>query len=125
MEQSGSRRERLAHSLVAGVFQRILSVVSPLLVSIRYETRCEDQSCRSHDFPRFLPDEQVRRHRATWAAAIAYFITMINRLYFATFNISKPTLQTILCSVVAWAGIALGIGNHRIKHCRTRSQVVR
>lgn len=49
---------------------------------------------------------------AAWAGAIAFFITMINRLYFATAllpSISKTILRTLFCSVVATtAGIALG-----------------
>jgi hypothetical protein len=49
---------------------------------------------------------------AAWAGTIAFFVTMINRLYFATAllpNVSKTILRTILCSVVAIAaGFALG-----------------
>ena len=49
---------------------------------------------------------------AAWAGTIAFFITMINRLYFACVllpNISKTIWRTVLCSLIATGvGIALG-----------------
>jgi len=99
------------------VFFRGFSVlVSPLLVSIRGIK--PDAKIKVVEAAIFLAllyplTSRFGATGAAWAAAIAYFITMINRLYFATKllpNISQPTLQTILCSVVAsGAGVALGI----------------
>jgi len=109
----------------AGTTLRILSLlvfcrgyavlISPLLVSIR--GIAPDAKIKVVEAAIFLALLYPLTSRfgavgAAWAGTIAFFVTMINRLYFATAllpNVSKTILRTILCSVVAiGAGIALG-----------------
>ena len=109
----------------AGTTLRILSLlvfcrgyavlISPLLVSIR--GIAPDAKIKVVEAAIFLALLYPLTSRfgavgAAWAGTIAFFVTMINRLYFATAllpNVSKTILRTILCSVVAIAaGFALG-----------------
>jgi O-antigen/teichoic acid export membrane protein len=109
----------------AGTILRILSLlvfcrgcsvlISPLLVSIR--GNAPDAKIKLVEAAIFLSllyplTKGYGPVGAAWAGAIAFFITMINRLNFASAllpNISKTILRTLLCSVVATgAGIALG-----------------
>ena len=109
----------------AGTTLRILSLlvfcrgyavlISPLLVSIR--GIAPDAKIKVVEAAIFLALLYPLTSRfgavgAAWAGTIAFFVTMINRLYFATSllpNVSKTILRTILCSVVAIAaGVALG-----------------
>jgi lipopolysaccharide exporter len=109
----------------AGTTLRILSLlvfcrgyavlISPLLVSIR--GIAPDAKIKVVEATIFLALLYPLTSRfgavgAAWAGTIAFFVTMINRLYFATAllpNVSKTILRTILCSVVAIAaGVALG-----------------
>ena len=109
----------------AGTTLRILSLlvfcrgyavlISPLLVSIR--GIAPDAKIKVVEAAIFLALLYPLTTRfgavgAAWAGTIAFFVTMINRLYFATAllpNVSKTILRTILCSVVAIAtGFALG-----------------
>lgn len=109
----------------AGTTLRILSLlvfcrgyavlISPLLVSIR--GIAPDAKIKAAEAAIFLALLYPLTSRfgavgAAWAGTIAFFVTMINRLYFATAllpNVSKTILRTILCSVVAIAaGVALG-----------------
>ena len=109
----------------AGTILRILSLlvffrgcsvlISPLLVSIR--GNAPDAKIKLVEAAIFLALLYPLTSRfgtvgAAWAGTIAFFIAMINRLYFATAllpNISKTILQTLLCSVVATGvGTALG-----------------
>jgi O-antigen/teichoic acid export membrane protein len=109
----------------AGTILRILSLlvfcrgcsvlVSPLLVSIR--GNAPDAKIKLVETAIFLALLYPLTSRyggvgAAWAGTVAFFITMINRVYFATVllpNISRTILQTLLCSVAATvAGIGLG-----------------
>lgn len=109
----------------AGTTLRILSLlvfcrgyavlISPLLVSIRGNK--PDAKIKLVEAAIFLALLYPLTSRfgavgAAWAGTIAFFVTMINRLYFAATllpNTSKTILRTLLCSVVATAvGIALG-----------------
>jgi O-antigen/teichoic acid export membrane protein len=99
------------------VFFRGVSVlISPLLISIRGNK--PDAKVKLVEAIIFLALLYPLTSRygpvgAAWAGTIAFFIAMIDRLYFATTllpNISKTILRTLLCSVVACGtGIALGI----------------
>ena len=109
----------------AGTTLRILSLlvfcrgyavlVSPLLVSIR--GNAPDAKIKVVEAAIFLALLYPLTSRfgavgAAWAGTIAFFITMINRLYFAVTllpNISKTIRRTLLGGVVATgAGVALG-----------------
>jgi lipopolysaccharide exporter len=109
----------------AGTTLRILSLlvfcrgfavlISPLLVSIR--GNAPDAKIKLVEAAIFLTllyplTSKFGAVGAAWAGTIAFFITMINRLYFAAAllpNTSKTILRTLLCSVVAsGAGIVLG-----------------
>ena len=109
----------------AGTTLRILSLlvfcrgyavlVSPLLISIR--GNAPDAKIKVVEAAIFLALLYPLTSRfgavgAAWAGTIAFFITMINRLYFAVTllpNISKTIMRTLLCGVVATgAGVALG-----------------
>lgn len=109
----------------AGTALRVLSLlvfcrgyaalVSPLLVSIR--GNAPDAKIKVVEAAIFLALLYPLTGRfgavgAAWAGTIAFFITMINRLYFAAVllpNISKTIMRTLLCSVVATSvGVALG-----------------
>lgn len=111
--------------MAAGTTLRILSLlvfcrgfavlISPLLVSIR--GNAPDAKIKVVETAIFLALLYPLTSRygavgAAWAGAIAYFVTMINRLYFAAAllpNVWKTLLRTILYSVIATAaGIALG-----------------
>jgi O-antigen/teichoic acid export membrane protein len=109
----------------AGTTLRILSLlvfcrgyavlISPLLVSIR--GIAPDAKIKVVEVAIFLAllyplTSRFGAAGAAWAGSIAFFFTMINRLYFAMAllpNVSKTILRTILCTVVAIAaGVALG-----------------
>ena len=109
----------------AGTTLRILSLlvfcrgyavlISPLLVSIR--GNAPDAKIKVVEAAIFLTLLYPLTSRfgavgAAWAGTIAFFITMINRLYFAAAllpNVSKTIMRTLLCSVVATGlGVALG-----------------
>ena len=97
------------------VFCRGCSVlISPLLLSIR--GIAPDAKIKFMEAAIFLALLYPLTTRfgavgAAWAGTIAFFITMVNRLYFASSllpNISKTIRRILLCSVVATAaGIAL------------------
>lgn len=98
------------------VFCRGHSVlISPLLVSIR--GNAPDAKIKVVEAAIFLALLYPLTSRfgavgAAWAGTIAFFVTMINRSYFAAAllpNVSKTILRAILCSVIAiGVGIALG-----------------
>jgi O-antigen/teichoic acid export membrane protein len=109
----------------AGSTLRILSLlvfcrghavlISPLLVSIR--GNAPDVKIKVVEAAIFLALLYPLTSRfgavgAAWAGTTAFFVTMINRLYFAAAllpNVSKTILRAILCSVIAiGVGIALG-----------------
>lgn len=109
----------------AGTILRILSLlvffrgcsvlISPLLVSIR--GIAPDAKIKFVEAVIFLALLYPLTTRfgavgAAWAGTIAFFITLVNRVYFASVllpNISKTTIQTLLGSVVAiGAGVAVG-----------------
>ncbi|HEV7473086.1 MAG TPA: oligosaccharide flippase family protein [Pyrinomonadaceae bacterium] len=109
----------------AGTILRILSLlvfcrgcsvlVSPLLVSIRGIQ--PDAKVKLVEVGIFLAllyplTSSFGALGAAWAGAIAFFVTMINRLYFAGTllpGIAKTIRRTIFCSVMATAtGVALG-----------------
>jgi O-antigen/teichoic acid export membrane protein len=109
----------------AGTILRILSLlvfcrgcsvlVSPLLVSIR--GIAPDAKVKLVEATIFLVllyplTSRFGARGAAWAGAIAFFVTMINRVYFATTllpDIAPTIRRTILCSVIATAvGIAFG-----------------
>jgi O-antigen/teichoic acid export membrane protein len=90
-------------------------LISPLLVSIR--GNAPDARIKVVEAAIFMAVLYPLTSRfgaagAAWAGTIAFFVTMINRLYFAATllpNVSKTIARAILCSVVAIAlGIALG-----------------
>ncbi len=109
----------------AGTILRILSLlvfcrgysvlISPLLVSIRGVA--PDAKIKLLEVALFLAllyplTSRFGAQGAAWAGAIAFFVTMVNRVYFATMllpDIAKTIRRTILYSMVATAvGIALG-----------------
>jgi O-antigen/teichoic acid export membrane protein len=109
----------------AGTILRILSLlvfcrgcsvlVSPLLVSIR--GIAPDAKVKLVEAAIFLAllyplTSSFGAPGAAWAGAIAFFVTMINRLCFAGVllpNISKTIRRTVFCSVAATVvGIAIG-----------------
>jgi O-antigen/teichoic acid export membrane protein len=109
----------------AGTTLRILSLlvfcrghavlISPLLVSIR--GIAPDAKIKVVEVAIFLALLYPLTSRfgalgAAWAGTIAFFVTMINRLYFATAllpNVSKTILRTMWCCALAIAaGFALG-----------------
>jgi lipopolysaccharide exporter len=90
-------------------------LISPLLTSIR--GNAPDAKIKVVEAAIFLALLYPLTSRfgavgAAWAGAIAFFVTMINRLYFAAVllpNVSKTILRAILSSVIAiGVGIALG-----------------
>jgi PST family polysaccharide transporter len=109
----------------AGPTLRILSLlvfcrgyavlISPLLVSIR--GNAPDAKIKVVEAAIFLVILYPLTSRfgamgAAWAGTIAFFVTMINRLYFVAAllpNVSNTILRAIVCSVIAiGGGIALG-----------------
>jgi O-antigen/teichoic acid export membrane protein len=109
----------------AGTILRILSLlvfcrgysvlISPLLVSIR--GIAPDAKIKMVEVAIFLAalyplTSSYGARGAAWAGAIAFFITMINRAYFATTllpDIAQAIRRTILCSAIATAmGAVLG-----------------
>lgn len=110
----------------AGTILRILSLlvfcrgysvlISPLLVSIR--GIAPDAKIKLVEAAIFLAalyplTSSYGARGAAWAGAIAFFVTMINRAYFATAllpDIAQAIRRTILCSAIATAmGAALGM----------------
>jgi O-antigen/teichoic acid export membrane protein len=110
----------------AGAILRILAVlvfcrgysvlISPLLVSIR--GNAPDAKIKLFEAAIFLAllyplTSRFAGTGAAWAGGIAFFVTMINRVYFATRllpDIAQTIRRTILYSVLATvAGIALGM----------------
>jgi O-antigen/teichoic acid export membrane protein len=110
----------------AGTILRILSLlvfcrgcsvlISPLLVSIR--GIAPDAKIKAVEAAIFLAllyplTSSLGAQGAAWAGAIAFFITMINRVYFAITllpDIAQTIRRTILCSLLATAvGIGLGM----------------
>lgn len=109
----------------AGTTLRILSLlvfcrgyatlVSPLLVSIR--GNAPDAKVKLIEATIFLVLLYPLTSRfgavgAAWAGTIAFFVTMINRLYFASVllpNISKTIWRTVLCSLIA-TGVGIAVG---------------
>jgi O-antigen/teichoic acid export membrane protein len=108
----------------AGTTLRILSLlvfcrghavlISPLLVSIR--GNAPDAKIKVVEAAIFLAllyplTSGFGAVGAAWAGTIAFFVTMINRLYFASTllpNVSKTIVRTILSSLIAiGAGVAL------------------
>jgi O-antigen/teichoic acid export membrane protein len=110
----------------AGAILRILAVlvfcrgysvlISPLLVSIR--GNAPDAKIKLFEAAIFLAllyplTSRFAGTGAAWAGGIAFFVTMINRVYFATRllpDIAQTIRRTILYSALATvAGIALGM----------------
>jgi PST family polysaccharide transporter len=99
------------------VFCRGISVlISPLLVSIR--GNAPDAKIKLVEAATFLAllyplTKTWGPVGAAWAGAIAFFITMVNRMYFVSGllpNIANKILKTVLSGIVATGvGVAFGL----------------